>query len=46
MIESFINEGKQKFEFNKKLEYGVSVTDSCIGFKETCEMISKLYKIL
>ena len=36
MIESNINEGKQKIPDNiKDLKYGVSVTDACVSIKET-----------
>ena len=36
MLESNINEGSQKIPQNlKELEYGVSVTDGCIGWEET-----------
>ena len=39
MIESNINEGKQKLIFGEKdnLKYGVSITDSCISIQETEE---------
>ena len=46
MIESFINSGKQKFNFNNNFKYGVSITDSCIGFNETKNIIEKLYNSL
>lgn len=43
MIESHLKEGKQIFNSNKdKLEYGVSITDSCVGFEETTNMLIKL----
>ena len=49
MIESNLNEGSQKIpnnmhNFNKSgLKYGVSITDSCLGWKETEEMIIEGY---
>ena len=44
MIESNIGEGNQKID--KKLQYGVSVTDACIGWDETEEILTELSKIL
>jgi len=48
MIESNINEGKQKLEFGKKqdLQYGVSITDSCISIEETDDLMIKMYNKL
>ena len=46
MLESNINEGNQTLENPKKLLYGVSITDSCISFKKTSEMIYKMYDLL
>ena len=43
MIESNINEGKQKISNN--LKYGVSVTDGCINIKDTYECLKKINKI-
>ncbi len=40
MIESNIEEGNQKI--SKDLDYGVSITDACIGWAETEEMLNKL----
>jgi len=37
MIESFIQEGNQPI--SKKLEYGKSITDACVDFKTTEEML-------
>lgn len=40
MIESNINHGKQSIPANiKELKYGVSVTDECLGFEETAEIL-------
>ncbi len=41
MLESFITEGKQKIVSTDKLEYGKSVTDGCIGWDETAEMVAE-----
>ena len=50
MLESNINEGKQTLCVEngavKPLKYGVSVTDCCISFMETEELIKTLYDLL
>jgi 3-deoxy-7-phosphoheptulonate synthase len=47
MLESNLNEGNQKIPNDlKQLKYGVSVTDKCIGWQETEEIILSAYKIL
>ena len=46
MLESFINEGNQKLENPEDLKYGVSITDPCINWEETVELISKADKEL
>lgn len=45
MLESFLKSGRQDLTV-KKLEYGVSVTDSCIGWDDTYELITNLNNIL
>lgn len=43
MIESHLKEGSQKLQPDRSLlEYGVSVTDSCVGWETTVEMIHTL----
>jgi len=43
MIESHLKEGSQKIDSDpSKLEYGVSVTDSCVGWETTVEMVKDL----
>jgi 3-deoxy-7-phosphoheptulonate synthase len=42
MLESFLEEGAQPLDNPKKLKYGVSLTDSCIGWNETKELIRHL----
>ncbi|CAM9010721.1 unnamed protein product [Wickerhamomyces anomalus] len=44
MIESHINEGKQSIpkEGKKGLKYGVSVTDGCVGWETTVDMLKEL----
>lgn len=46
MLESNINEGKQTLDKPEDLKYGVSITDSCINFEETKNIIKKLYNII
>ena len=47
MIESNMNPGAQKLNGNaSSLEYGVSVTDACIGWDETEEILNWAYDIL
>tara|TARA_B100000900_G_scaffold394602_1_gene392191 strand:- start:89 stop:1135 length:1047 start_codon:yes stop_codon:yes gene_type:complete len=46
MLESFINEGNQKLENPNDLKYGVSITDPCINWNETVELISEADKKL
>ncbi|MCK9516599.1 MAG: 3-deoxy-7-phosphoheptulonate synthase [Ottowia sp.] len=46
MVESFIHEGAQKFTPGRdsvsKLEYGKSITDACVGWDMTTEILSTL----
>ena len=44
MMESNINEGDQKLIFGEaeKLEYGISITDSCMNFETTEEIVMEL----
>ncbi|MFC1616083.1 3-deoxy-7-phosphoheptulonate synthase [Patescibacteria group bacterium] len=47
MLESNLLEGSQKIpEDLKRLKYGVSVTDSCIGWEETEQILRDLYESL
>jgi 3-deoxy-7-phosphoheptulonate synthase len=47
MIESNIHSGNQSFPREKeKLEYGVSITDGCIGWEETEELILEAHKVI
>jgi len=45
MIESNINEGKQSYG-QQELEYGVSITDSCISIEETKKILKNAYELL
>jgi 3-deoxy-7-phosphoheptulonate synthase len=42
MIESHIHEGNQNIGNGSNLAYGVSVTDACVGWDETVEMLTDL----
>jgi len=50
MVESNIKSGSQDFEYPcrdiSKLKRGLSITDSCLGWKETKKMIEKVYSML
>jgi 3-deoxy-7-phosphoheptulonate synthase len=39
MLESFLGAGNQKLTDPAKLQYGVSVTDKCMGWDETARLI-------
>ena len=41
MFESNIHEGNQPMNF--PLKYGTSITDGCIGWQETCELMKEFY---
>jgi 3-deoxy-7-phosphoheptulonate synthase len=45
MIESNLVEGKQKLVFGQKykLDWGKSITDSCIGLEETDNLLNNLF---
>ena len=42
MLESFVHEGKQSIGAAGGLKYGQSLTDGCIGWDETVELIGQL----
>ena len=47
MLESHLNEGNQNLTSDtKNLKYGVSITDECIGWDETSELIQWAYNKL
>lgn len=46
MVESNLHEGKQPIGNGNNLKFGVSVTDSCIGFLQTNNLLTECYKIL
>ncbi|HET9650615.1 MAG TPA: 3-deoxy-7-phosphoheptulonate synthase [Usitatibacter sp.] len=42
MIESHINPGRQDLAPGKPLEYGVSITDACLGWQDTIRLLDTL----
>lgn len=46
MLESHINAGNQSLKDPNNLEYGVSITDACIDWDTTEELMMKLYDTL
>jgi 3-deoxy-7-phosphoheptulonate synthase len=42
MVESHINAGRQDLAPGKELEYGVSITDACLGWTETVKLLDML----
>lgn len=46
MLESNLQEGSQKVIPDNKPESGISITDACIGWDETCELIRYMYSNL
>ena len=42
MVESHINPGRQDLLPGKPLDYGVSVTDACIGWEDTVRLLDRL----
>ena len=42
MVESHINPGRQDIVAGKSMDYGVSVTDACIGWDDTVKMLQQL----
>ena len=44
MIESNLVEGRQNIVPDKPLTYGQSVTDACVGWKDTVSMLENLAK--
>ncbi len=46
MVESNLFEGNQKLDDPKQLKYGISITDPCISFATTAEILENAYKKL
>ena len=46
MLESNLNPGNQKVDSSQALQYGVSITDACIGWEETERLLRDFHKAL
>ena len=46
MLESNIHAGNQALNSLDKMDYGVSITDACIGWEETVALLTELAKIV
>ncbi len=46
MIESHLNEGRQDKIADQELQYGVSITDACIGWDDTEKVIEQLSQVV
>ena len=44
MLESNLNPGNQKVDSSQELQYGVSITDACIGWEETERLLRDFHK--
>jgi 3-deoxy-7-phosphoheptulonate synthase len=42
MLESFLHAGRQDWRPGGEHDYGVSITDACIGFEETADLLARL----
>jgi 3-deoxy-7-phosphoheptulonate synthase len=42
MIESNLVEGRQELALNRKLTYGQSITDACIGWEDSIRCLAQL----
>ena len=46
MLESNLNPGNQKVDSSQELQYGVSITDACIGWEETERLLRDFHESL
>lgn len=46
MLESHIHAGRQDWTPGRALEYGISITDGCIGFEETKKLLRELAAVV
>ncbi len=46
MIESNLHEGNQKMNGSESLKYGVSITDACIGWSATEDLIRSAHQVM
>ncbi len=42
MLESHLNEGRQEHTPGSQLEYGISITDACLGWDDTVNVLNEL----
>jgi 3-deoxy-7-phosphoheptulonate synthase len=42
MLESHLRAGRQDAEAGRSLEYGQSITDPCIGWEDTVDVLNEL----
>ena len=42
MVESHLVEGRQNLEPGKPLEYGISITDACLGWEDSIKVLEVL----
>ncbi len=42
MAESHLQEGQQKLEHGKKPAYGLSITDACLGWDDSAQLLREL----
>ena len=42
LIESNLHAGRQRWEPGRRLRHGVSITDSCLGFDETKDLLREI----
>jgi len=45
MLESHLHAGRQDWRPGVELDYGVSITDACIGFEETAQLLRELAQV-
>ena len=45
MLESYIKAGSQPLFDPAKLEYGVSITDACLGWEETAALLKSFPRL-
>ena len=46
MVESHLNAGRQDLVPGERLQYGVSITDACLGWKETEAALDEVAAVL
>ncbi len=46
LVESHLKPGNQKWDVGKSLEWGVSITDACIGWEETEQLLDEMAESL